>query len=258
MNIHNRIARTRCLTPQQKESIQQLVSACCLHDGISLSYPTDLDTEGCEHYLLTAPDQTLLGALCLIFFDDNTAECSAFVHPRHRRQGCFSRLFDLALDSCEESDILFPVSERCPDTIAVLRALSAEFDYREHQMELSLTPEAVSGSHAALPLVMDAAAHQEDTLWSFLYPGVPGTPTVGSCRTLPVSETCVCLHHVKVLPQFRGLGYGTSMLQLLLPRLYQQGIHKVILQVTDDNAPAMALYKKTGFRITETLSYYLY
>ena len=30
------------------------------------------------------------------------------------------------------------------------------------------------------------------------------------------------------------------------------------LQVSSQNVPALELYKKTGFRITETLSYYLY
>ena len=32
----------------------------------------------------------------------------------------------------------------------------------------------------------------------------------------------------------------------------------VSLQVSGENEPALALYKKTGFRITETLSFYLY
>jgi ribosomal protein S18 acetylase RimI-like enzyme len=48
------------------------------------------------------------------------------------------------------------------------------------------------------------------------------------------------------------------MLEKLFALLAAAGIKKVILQVSGDNAAALALYKKTGFRITETLSYYLY
>ena len=48
------------------------------------------------------------------------------------------------------------------------------------------------------------------------------------------------------------------MLALLLPALASQGFQTALLQVAGDNMPAIALYKKTGFRITETLCCYLY
>ena len=86
----------------------------------------------------------------------------------------------------------------------------------------------------------------------------------------------------------RGKGYGTSFLQTVLVGLFSDtenlltdlytgrtvsdtpvavssrtgasGDHKrpVLLQVAGNNTPALALYKKTGFRITETLCCYLY
>ena len=80
----------------------------------------------------------------------------------------------------------------------------------------------------------------------------------GTTSAEPVSQTTVCLHHVEVLPEFRNQGCGTAFLQLLLPDLAQKGFKKVILQVAGDNAPAIALYKKTGFSVTKTLSYYFY
>lgn len=256
------IIKTHLLTDRQKEAIRELVEVCRRNDGISLSYPLDPEVHG-EHYLLmgseqTAPQPIILGVLGLVFYGDDTAECSAFIHPEYRRRGYFSKLFDLALDSCKEADILFPVSECCRDTMAALEALGAELEYKEHQMELCLTPETVRKYSPPAALIIEpAAALDEDTVWRLMQSAKPGAPTVGTCRTLPVSDECVCLHHVEILPHFRGLGYGTSMLSLLLPRLFREGIRKVLLQVTDDNAPAMALYKKTGFRITETLSYYL-
>ena len=36
------------------------------------------------------------------------------------------------------------------------------------------------------------------------------------------------------------------------------GIRTLTLQVSGQNLGALALYKKTGFRIRDTLSYYLY
>mgnify|MGYP005804173691 FL=1 len=43
----------------------------------------------------------------------------------------------------------------------------------------------------------------------------------------------------------------------MLKRLREES-PAVLLQVSGDNAVALRLYEKTGFRITETLSYYLY
>ncbi|MGN0159705.1 MAG: GNAT family N-acetyltransferase [Brotaphodocola sp.] len=82
--------------------------------------------------------------------------------------------------------------------------------------------------------------------------------TLGSCQTSVLSDTAVCLHHVEILPQFRGCGYGTILIQQLILALKEQGFSKIILQVSGDNSAALALYKKQGFRITETLSFYLY
>ena len=44
-------------------------------------------------------------------------------------------------------------------------------------------------------------------------------------------------------------------LQSLTPDL---GLNSLTLQVSGKNLPALGLYEKTGFRIAETLSYYLY
>ena len=74
----------------------------------------------------------------------------------------------------------------------------------------------------------------------------------------PVSADTVCLHHVEIVPEYRNRGYGTAFLLLLLPALSKEGFQKAVLQVSGDNAAAIALYKKTGFSVTKTLSYYFY
>ena len=56
----------------------------------------------------------------------------------------------------------------------------------------------------------------------------------------------------------RGRGFGTSLLIKVLSFLAEREPLPVTLQVSGSNGPALSLYKKTGFRITETLSRYLY
>ena len=85
----------------------------------------------------------------------------------------------------------------------------------------------------------------------------PGQWAVGSF-SLYLQPPAACLFEVEIAEPLRGRGLGEAMirkLQALVPAL---GISTITLQVSGDNLPALGLYKKTGFRIAETLSYYLY
>lgn len=260
------ILSTSAPTALQLEALDALAQACCIHDNLRLSYPTDESGEHCCHYLLYEADGTLAAALAMMFLDDGYAACSAFTDPAFRRRGYFSRLLHTALDAGadgDEYDIVFAISGSCPDTMAVLEALGAELESREHQMELVLAPPTdASPIHAGLSLTeCRQTAPSDPTVqtdceseWTLLEHGAP----VGQCLITPVSASCVCLHHVEIAASYRRKGYGTRFMALLLPRLAQAGIRKILLQVSGDNPAALALYKKTGFRLTETLSFYSY
>lgn len=265
------------MTDNQKKQVRLLAETCCRAGNFSLSYPLD-EEDGAALHCLLYRGTCLAAALAVIPASDSDgplAECVAFTLPGRRNQGCFSALLDAALEQYEECDILFPVSGQCPDTMAALEAIGAEFCYDELQMERDLeTCEALAdaaapGGTAELKLKADttadfpagslaaAPANSPDNpsaIWSLHLKGL----LIGTCRTTTVSDGCVCLHHVEILPEFRGQGYGFRMINLLLPALSRRFIQRVILHVSGSNEPAVSLYKKTGFRVTETLSYYLY
>lgn len=257
------VADTRQLSESQIDEVQHLAGLCCRHDRISLSYPA-AESGGARHWLVYDESGMLIAALGLVYYDDTLAECTPFTHPAFRRRGLFSRLLKLALENCEDCDILFPVSGNCPDTAAVLEALGAEPASREYQMETELAGAAAEKAGACTDaesrFFLDTAKHSEDleqTVWRLFLTASPDVPW-GTCRTSLIADSCVCLHHVEILPQFRRQGCGTALMKLLFSALQEKSIRRVILQVSGDNEAALALYKKTGFRITETLSYYLY
>ena len=80
---------------------------------------------------------------------------------------------------------------------------------------------------------------------------------LGSCLLSP-SGFAVCLSSLLIREDLRGKGLGTRFLGFLFPALAKAGFSRITLQVSASNAPALALYRKTGFRVAETLSYYLY
>lgn len=264
------------LTREQEAAVSWLVTLCQEHDDIKLSYPC-MPGEAESHYLCwgSLPGQ-LLAVLAVVPCGEMLAECISFTHPSYRKRGYFSQLLERMLEDQEETDILFPVSGTCADTMAALEALGAEPYMREYRMEKKLgrmadcpgmgcgnevcrETEACKGQEASAFLRI-VEKPEEDILKADYYikNDTAGETSAGSLQLTSVSDAALCLHHVEILPEYRGRGLGTRMLQCLFDELEKRGITKLILQVSGDNLPAMALYRKTGFRITETLSYYWY
>ena len=251
------------LTDRQRAEAENLALECCRHDSVRLSYPAD-PREDARHYLLYSEEGRLCAALAMVPCGESAAECTAFTLPAFRRKGCFDALLNRALEDFEEYDIFFPVSGTCPDTEKTLAALEARLDSTEYQMEWSSenrnrTPDQ---KKPACFLTSSPSPDDRETLyWSF-YTGTSKAPSsdgpAGTFLTTRTGEGCVCLHQVEILPAFRRQGLGTAMIRLFLDMAEQKNISRVILQVSGDNEAAMALYKKTGFRITEALSFYFY
>lgn len=256
-----KLIKTSAPTGIQLKELDDLAGRCRLHDKIRLSYPATEQGDGCRHFLLYDEHGSLTAALALLELDQELSECIAFTHPAHRRRGYFTLLLDAALEDNGERDILFAVCENCADTMAVLDSLGAELESREHQMELTIREHhapcsaGTRSDHTGSVIHPEVTIRQlDDSAWELAEQG----QVIGHGMLTPVSDSCACLHHVEIREDLRGKGYGSDFLTLLLPRLASAGIRKVILQVSGGNPAALSLYRKTGFRLTETLSYYWY
>ncbi|MGL5435795.1 MAG: GNAT family N-acetyltransferase [Lachnospiraceae bacterium] len=234
------------------KAVTTLALSCCRHDNQILSYP--LEDADC-HYLFYADDGTLISALAMTGFGDAVTECSAFTLPGHRRQGYFSYLLNAALEDYEETDILFACDPGCADTQAVLKHLGAQPDSCEYQMEYTIDTATTPIPPVDQELDLQLLPQPDGSCLRQL---ICRGQIAGSCLTTPISDECICLHQVQIQDQLRGQGLGQDLLRLFFLQLSDSPIHTVILQVSGDNQAAIALYKKTGFRVTRTLSYYCY
>ncbi len=82
------------------------------------------------------------------------------------------------------------------------------------------------------------------------------------CRLLSygaeaAGEQCVYLYEVEVKKQSRNKGVATKCLTGLFSLLSQEAPLTVYLQVGSYNEPAVHLYKKLGFDVSEELGYYI-
>lgn len=243
---------------------------------------------------LTRPDGLIPAVLSLSILDEETAECRAVTAPAFRRQGYFSALLEEAETLAGERDLIFPLPDSCADGLAVMRALEAECLSTEYEMACRIPPSTdLSGllspcdassctnqnhtfpetarwtliaqkpdSENGLFLhVREETENSEENPSAFFQSATADfriANSIGSCLTTRISESSVCLHQVEIREDLRGNGFGTILICTLLEQLADFGIKRVILQVSGENAPALSLYKKTGFAITQSLSYYLY
>ena len=61
------------------------------------------------------------------------------------------------------------------------------------------------------------------------------------------------IQNVAVLPEFRCRGLGHALVVQSLHGFHRSGVEKVSLEVTAENASAIRLYEKIGFKIAKTV-----
>lgn len=253
------VIRTKTPSQTQKNDAIALQEICRSHDHISLTLPMEEDCIYCLLY----DEESLLSVFCAFFTENMDYECSGFTHPLHRRKGYFTRLIKEFLEDAEDSDLIFPVDESCKDTVYTLNAMEASFWYQEHIMELPLTQSLKLSrlkegpSFDGLSLSIASSPEETPIQCVFTLDGIP----IGSC-CLDSLEHGAYFYGLEISEPYRNQGLGSACLSLFLDTYFAhpnaRRFKKLFLQVSSLNKPAISLYKKAGFQITESLSYYVY
>ena len=246
-----RLSAVHTLNSARIAGIHSLVSDCRQAEGLSLSFPyTDADL-----YVLLQENGQILSAAAFTDMGD-VFECSAFTHPSARRRGCFSRLLKAAVPRLPEgTELLFYTSAACRDAQKTLAALGARKAPDEYFMELFLDNFQSKPSPDFSPnLPWHKPFHPElkEEASILTYQAFCGSVHIA------VYPDWYYLFGLEIQESFRGLGLGQALLFFVLSDLKDKNPLPLRLQVSGDNLPALSLYEKTGFRITETLSCHLY
>lgn len=270
------IETVSALNFSQKEEVLLLQNRCAAFEPLTLSFPCD---DADCFFLLYDDNRELAAALSLFFTEPGLCESAAFTRPELRRRGFFRLLLEAAETWMEqyeeatglETDWCFVIDGRSPAALETVRNLEMELWYEECAMSLSLdqsAPGRLSGTdsgnraasvHAGVPNPLSLRLDWQPDHLILAYPddGETADKPVGSCRLI-LNQDRAYFYEFQISREFRSRGLGKTMLQLILNALKSRGVRTVTLQVSCENLPAMSLYQKTGFQITETLSYYLY
>lgn len=289
------LIHTKSLSAIQQEQIRCLVDECLNLSPVHVSFPFE---DGNFFLLLMDESDTLAAVMGLIMppdgsSDEEPVESIAFTLPCKRRKGYFSVLLEKACELCGEHDILFPVDPESADAMAAMSSIGADCVDKEFQMKWYYSPDEAlpdSSLESKIPLIFtctkaseeninenpescsdifhsaDETDHSVDIL-KYRFHELPPDPSYSpsaECmvRMQPVSGSPdtfhACFYGFHVHELCRGIGIGESAFCHVLKDLIARGCTQIVLHVAGDNYPALSIYKKAGFRITEILSYFMY
>lgn len=227
--------------------LDYLINRCRSERPSIPAFPTD----GVETLLMAQSGGRILSALALLTGDP--AECVIYTDPDFRSRGLARYLLSAAEEDISDVDVLFFASGDDAATLSALRAIGAEHDADHLLMELSLTAPPLAGTPSPVPDI--AVSAEGDAL---LFTAAQPAQNIGHCRITLFADSA-CFHDLWVEPDFRRHGVGRALLTRSIRELTARTkVSRLWLHVLGDNSAAIALYKKTGFRVTETLCQYLY
>lgn len=125
--------------------------------------------------------------------------------------------------------------------LSIRRALPADYARIE---ELSL--------HFWDETIVDCFDRQYDVMVCPAFVACDGEDVVGAA-IFAVEEAwnAIVLVMLNVLPEFQGRGAGRSLLDAVRKAAMQRSLDRVLVVTTNDDLPALALYQRYGFRMTE-------
>lgn len=280
------ISERTSLSPDEMAEALALKALCDAHEGLDIKLGfgrardhANADAPAYPAALLARVDGALIG-YCSLEGDAEEAEISGMTHPEWRRQDVAARLYTLARAGFARaggSRLIAVCEDASVGGRGFLAAQGARREFAEHHMQfhgeraappadsaLSVTraqAEDIPALAAALAHAFgqDATRTQRDLTQMLdepteqLYVARLDGATIGGFR-LSVMPDAVGIYGFAVDPAYQRRGLGRRMLAEACA-LAPAG-RRVTLEVDTDNAPAIALYRSSGFTTTTTYGYY--
>ena len=103
--------------------------------------------------------------------------------------------------------------------------------------------------------IVDCFERQYDVMACPAVLACDGDDVVGAAPfAVEEAWNAVVLVMLNVLPDYQGRGGGRSLLDAVREEAKELGLARILVATTNDDLPALALYQRYGFRITEIVT----
>ena len=186
----------------------------------------------------------------IFVIDENTCEIYGNTLPSSRGMGYFKKLLDEAVITIKEYNIsnAYLVNEPvCQSGKQFIQSVNAVYYDSDYLMvyDTAITPQP--RGILELKSEKDGCTETFETFRA-------GEP-IGICHVEYTKDHAV-IYGFEVYEQYRGRGYGTETLLLVLKYLLDDQISQIRLHVTHANTAAHHMYKHHGFFHKEQLDYW--
>lgn len=288
-----------CLRQEDYDLIHSLQLHCSNEDQITLKLELDYklsdavnrndkaDIHDINEFMYFSGAQ-LVGYIGISAFGGTSAspEVTGMVHPNYRRQGIFSKLFELALAECRQrngaSVLLLCDRKSAPGQKFLEKAGAA---YRVSEFEMFLHEESSEATEkrlcdVTLRKATNADAFEiarqnaiyfgdrleeedeniplpedEERRGMTIYLAEQNDQVIGKVH-LQLANGLGGIYGLGVLPEHRGKGLGRAILLGAIEKLKAANATEIMLQVAAENTTALNLYKSCGFRETSVMDYF--
>lgn len=289
-----------CICQEDYDLIRSLQLHCSNEDQISLKLEIDYklndavnrtdkdNTPDINEFMFFSGTQ-LAGYIGIAAFGSTSAspEITGMVHPNYRRQGIFSKLFELAIAECRRRNadsILLLCDRKSASGQKFLEKAGAVYSVSEFEMYLCDEPTEVNKKRLCdinLKKATNADAfevarqnaiyfgdsleeesenillpEEEERRGMTIYLAKKDNQTIGKVH-LQLVNGLGGIYGLGVLPEHRGKGLGRAILLGAIEKLKGENATEIMLQVAAENVTALGLYKSCGFRETSVMDYFV-
>ena len=170
--------------------------------------------------------------------------------PEYRNKGYFKRLYKEAMKNLKDSSYKIKVMVCEPESKsgkAVLEKMGMKLLRTEHLMSYDMSP--VEEVKDRLELFSTAEDNTE------IFEACIGEDVIGTCN-VEFTRSHAVIYEFQIYEEYRGNGYGSEMLLLILKALLKEEVSKILLHVSGANTVAHAMYSHHGFVSEEQIDYW--
>ncbi|MFT4006457.1 MAG: GNAT family N-acetyltransferase [Lacrimispora sp.] len=293
------IKLNHCLCQEDYDLIHSLQLHCSNEDQITLKLELEYklsDAVNCTdkanihdiNEFMYFSGRQLAGYIGISAFGGASAplEITGMVHPDYRRQGIFSKLFELAIAESRRRNsgsILLLCDRESASGQKFLEKTGAVYNVSEFEMYLHDESFEINkkrlcninlrkASNAdAFEIARQNAVYfgdcveeenenillpeDEEKRGMTIYLAKKDDQTVGKVH-LQLVNGLGGIYGLGVLPEHRGNGFGRAILLEAIEKLKAANATEIMLQVAAGNGTALNLYKSCGFRETSIMDYF--
>ena len=273
------------LSEKAINEVLNLEDVCKRQDNLKGSVFLDTSLNFNHHiksiFLLYENDE-LISMLSMFIPTQQEAEISAFTSPMHRQEGHFKALLTKAvaeLGKYEIPTILFVCESQSSSGKKVIANLNTKYDHTEYFMRCSKKSSEGRDRYCLallMPDVKDLDKLIDTSMRTFNDSYEDSKILIENCFELENREQYLAVLNDQIIglgsvnlegdegsifgfgivPEYRGRGYGTELLHLIVDSLWQRGKTEITLEVNSENVHALELYKKSGFQIEVAFEYH--